>query len=217
MGYMTDKNAKQKQIKQARQGNVLETLKDLGGGTAKAFGQDFLKELPKDFMSQLMGMKRPPEKHFSGEITRGDSLNVNDVYNGKREQQEKLSRQISFERRILDEEKSLLERRSSELSMQLNAIRQEIQAVIATTPKLAKQVEAASLEAPINPGQYHKVFLEAILEFLKSFRKNIESAGLWLASANKRASKKKGFWGQYQKGKGSRLLNPEDFLQRSAG
>jgi hypothetical protein len=214
---MADKSTiKQKQIKQVRQGNVIESLKDLGGGVTKTFNEQLVKELPKDLMAQLMGIRRPPEKHFSGEIGRGDSLNVNDVYSGKREQQEKLSKQISFERRILDEERSLLDKRGRELQMQLSAITQEIHSVIAATPKLAKQVEAATLEAPVNPGQYHKIFLEAILEFLKSFRKNIESAGLWLASANKR-SKKKGFWAQYEKKKGSRLLSPEDFLQRSAG
>jgi hypothetical protein len=60
------------------------------------------------------------------------------------------------------------------------------------------------------------MFLEKILEFLKSFKKDIESASQWLAATNKRANKRN-FWNQYKVQKGSALLNPETYSQRSAG
>jgi len=65
-------------------------------------------------------------------------------------------------------------------------------------------------------GKYHLVFFEKILETIQSFRKKIESAGVWLASVNKR-TQKKGFWNQYKQQKSSFLLNPESYNARSAG
>src|SRR5258708_5318034 len=67
-----------------------------------------------------------------------------------------------------------------------------------------------------DPGIYHVIFLMKILEELKDFRKNIESASIWLTAVNKRANKKN-FWNQYKVQKGQALLNPETYNQRSAG
>lgn len=212
---MTDKSSKQKAVlKQLRQTNVLESLKDLGGGVGKTLASDVVKETSAEFMRQLLGL-RAREK-FSGEIQKGESLVVSDVLTGKKKEQEKQQKQIRFERRILDEEKAEIERKNNQLKLQLHAITQEIKAVVATTPKLARQIEVASLTSSKDPGVYHLIFLEKILEFLKSFKKNIENASAWLASANKRANKRN-FWNQYKVQKGTALLNPETYNSRSAG
>jgi len=72
------------------------------------------------------------------------------------------------------------------------------------------------IEAPAQPGVYHIVFFQKVLEFLTSFRKKIEEAATWLSATNKRAEKKN-YWSMYKKKGSSFLLSPDHYLQRSAG
>jgi hypothetical protein len=93
---------------------------------------------------------------------------------------------------------------------------QEVYELAKTTQGLGEQVEVATMQAPANPGVYHVIFFEKLLEFVKSFRKKIENASLWLHSSNKRAEKKN-YWTMYKKKGSSFLLAPDHYLQRSAG
>lgn len=206
--------AKETRQKQIRQTNFLESLKELGGNTGKTLANDVLKETGAEFMRQLLGLS--PKKKFSGEIQKGESLVVGDVLTGKKEFEDKAKKQIRFERHLLEEQKAEVEKKNSELKIHLHAISQEIQAVASSTPKLAREISVAKLTATNNPGIYHLLFLEKMLEFLKSFRKNIENASIWLNATNKRANKRN-FWNQYKVQKGTALLNPEHYNQRSAG
>ncbi len=205
---------KQKAQKQIRRQNVLEALKEVGGSTAKSVNNDLLKESAREFMNQILGMR--PKRHFSGEMEPGKAVSISDVTSGKQEANDKLKKQLGFERHLREEEKTLLEKKSNELRLQLHAITTEIAKIAHSTPQLAKEVDVAIVQAPANPGIYHVVFFEKMLAFIQSFRKNIESASVWLGAANKRAQKKS-FWGMYKKHGGKRLLSSEDYLQRSAG
>ncbi len=212
-----DKNQtkqQQKTRRQIRNQNVLEAVRDIGSSTVDQAKNELLKKSAMEFMNQVMG--RMPKKHFSGEIERGKDVVVNDIKTGKQEQTDKLKKQLGFERQIRQEEKTILEKQNNNLRLELQAITTEISKIAHSTPQLARQVEIATIQAPVNPGVYHLVFFERILEFVRSFRKNIESANAWLGAANKRAQKKT-FWGQYKKHGGKRLLSSEDYLQRSAG
>lgn len=211
-----DKNQtkQQKAQKQIRRQNVLEALKEVGNSTGKSVKEDLLRESAREFMNQILGMK--PRKKFSGDMEPGKEIVVNDVKTGKQEQADKLKKQLGFERQIRQEEKNILEKQNQNLRLELHAITTEIAKIAHSTPQLARQVEIATIQAPANPGVYHLIFFERILEFVRSFRKNIESANAWLGAANKRAQKKT-FWGQYKKHGGKRLLSSEDYLQRSAG
>src|SRR4030065_534669 len=106
--------------------NVIESLKDIGGGTISGLKSDVLR--PGDFMEQLFG---PPK----------------------------------------------MEKYSAE-----------------TTQDLGQELQIASMQAPVEPGLYHVIFFEKLLEFLKSFRKKIEAGSIWLQATNKRAAKKI-YWG----------------------
>lgn len=103
-----------------------------------------------------------------------------------------------------------------ELRAQLQAITVEITKLAATTGNLATQTEIAMVEVPVNPGIYHVIFFEKVLEFLQSFRKKIDEASVWLDSTNKKAEKKN-YWSMYKKKGSSFLLSPDHYLQRSAG
>ena len=209
-----DKYQKGKGQKIITQRNVLESLKDLGTGTAKTVKKDLLEASGEDFFRQLLGTKA--EKKYTGEITPGESLELNEVYSGKRQENEKLRGQIELERRLREEEKSRIQEKGNELKIQLHALMQEVYELAKTTQGLGHEVEVASMQAPVNPGVYHVIFFEKLLEFMKSFRKKIEDAQIWLHASNKRAEKKN-FWSIYKKHGSKFLLSPDHYLQRSAG
>lgn len=209
-----DKAQKQKGQKVLRQQNVLESLKDIGSATTKTLKKDLLGESSQDFIRELLGARI--EKKYSGELVPGEALEIGEVFSGKKEENEKLRRQIALERRLAEEEKRRVEEKGNDLRLQLQALMQEVYELAKTTQGLGEQVEVATMQAPANPGVYHLIFFEKLLEFVKSFRKKIENASLWLHSSNKRAEKKN-YWTTYKKKGSSFLLAPDHYLQRSAG
>ena len=194
--------------------NVIESLKDIGGSFGSQ-GADLLKSTSEDFFKELMGIPKPGVKR-SGEIAPGQSLQMNEVLSGKEEENKKLRAQISLERNLSSDEKRLSQEKMQELRLQLQAITVEIGKLAVSTGNLATQAEIAMIEVPTNPGVYHVVFFEKVLEFLQSFRKKIDEASVWLGSTNKRAEKKD-YWSMYKKKGSSFLLSPDHYSQRSAG
>ena len=194
--------------------NVLESLKDLGGDVTNQTG-DLIKNTSEDFFKELIGIPAQSKK-VSGEIAAGESLEMNEMISGQAEQTRKLKHQIVLERNLIAEEKRISEEKVGKLRVELKALASEIIKLAASTQELARETEIAMIEAPANPGIYHMVFFEKLLEFITSFRKKIEEASLWLGSANKRAEKKS-YWSTYKKKGSSFLLSPDHYLQRSAG
>lgn len=182
--------------------NVIESLKDFGSATSE------------DFFKELIGLNTPVKR--SGEIKAGESLQMSEAFAGKVEENKKLKAQIVLERNLANDEKRLSQEKMQTLRNQLQAITIEITKLAASTGNLATETEIAMIEVPKNPGIYHIIFFEKILEFLQSFRQKIDQASVWLRSTNKRAEKKN-YWSQYKKKGASFLLSPDHYLQRSAG
>lgn len=194
--------------------NVIESLKDIGGDFSGQ-GSDLLKSTSEEFFKELMGMRRPQVKR-SGEMRPGESFDMSSVLSGKDEENKKLRAQISLERNLSSNEKRLSQDKMQELRFQLQAITVEINKLAASTGNLATQTEIAMVEVPVNPGVYHVIFFEKILELLQQFRQKIDQAAVWLNSSNKRAEKKN-YWSMYKKKGSSFLLSPDHYLSRSAG
>lgn len=210
-----DKAQKAKVQTAVRRTNVLESLKDIGSGVTSSLNTDLLGGISKDLLEQILNRKNPNKK-ASGDIHAGESLEFSDLLSGKHEENLKLKNQIAFERRLATEEKEVSEKRTNELKVQLQALMQEVQYLAKTTQSLGEEVEVAVMQAPAQPGIYHLIFFEKIIEFIRNFRKNIDSASTWLQSSNKRAEKKN-FWAMYKKKGSSFLLSGESYSQRSAG
>ncbi|OGM08793.1 hypothetical protein A2159_02160 [Candidatus Woesebacteria bacterium RBG_13_34_9] len=209
-----DKYNKKNQ-KVLRQPNPLETFKDIGTSTASQMKRE-AANLSEDFMDQLLGIKRE-RKSFSGELIPGDTIEMNELFSGRYEEQQHLRKQIALERKLLEEEKIYIEKKTNELRMQLSTIREEILVIAQKTDNLSKETEIAAMQAPIEPGIYHVIFFEKLLEFIKSFSKKIEEASVWLHSINKRAARKNAWGANYKKHGAKYLLSGEHYLQRSAG
>ena len=215
--HLSAQAGKPKANKIANQNNVVEALKDIGQGVTDSFKNDLLKGTSEDFFKQMFSSSQEPaKKTFSQDFAPGESLEFKNMFSGKSAEESKLKNQLVFERRLAQEERSLVEKRSNELRLQLQALMQEILALAKTTQNIGHDVEVAAMLAPASPGIYHLVFFEKLLGFIKSFRKKIENAHLWFASTNKRAEKKN-YWATYKKKGSSFLLSPDHYLQRSAG
>jgi len=211
-----DKKQKAKQVKNIKRVNILESLKEVGNTAQKSLKEDLLKGGSEEFIKQLFGQKK--EKKFSGDIIPGETLELNEVYSGQREENEKLKKQISYEKNLFSEQKNQSDKELNELRIQLHALIQEVGELAKATQNIGEDVKVASMQVPANPGVYHIVFFEKLLEFIKSFRRKIENADVWLQASNKRASRKD-FWGTFTSKKGGTkfLLSQEHYVTRSAG
>jgi len=207
-------NQNKKFKKPLAQANPLESLKDLGGGVAKSLKEDLIEKAPRDFMDQLFG---PKPQNFSGEILVGESLEIREIMSGEHKERQRLRAQLTLERSMRLEEQSYVDRKTNELKIQLKAIQEEILVLVQNTQGLTDETQIAAMQVSIEPGVYHLVFFEKLLEFIKSFRKRINEASVWLHTTNKRAAKKN-IWGKRYKDHGAKyLLSGEHYLTRSAG
>ena len=207
-----NKNKKQRGL--LNQANPLESLKDIGSGIAKSLEEDLLSQTPKDFIDQILG---PRPRNFSGEIIAGESLEVSEVLSGEHEEKLKLRHQLHLERTLRIEEKESIDRKTNELRIRLSSIQEEVLELAQGTQDLAEETQIAAMQAPIEPGIYHILFFEKLLEFVKSFRKKIEEASVWLHATNKRAAKKNAWGANYKKHGAKYLLSGEHYISRSAG
>ena len=208
-------DTKQKNNKKyTRQVNVLESLKDIGSSTGNTIKKDIARGVSQEFINQLLGKKY--DKKYSGDIMAGEAVEMEEIYSGRREETLKLKNQLALERKLREEEKIQTEKKSNDLRIQLHALMQEVANLAKSTQDLGEETKLASMQAPIEPGVYHLVFFEKLLEFIKSFRKKIDDAHVWLHTTNSRAEKKN-YWARYKKHGGKFLLAADHYLTRSAG
>lgn len=193
----------------------LEVLKDISKGASDQMKYE-ASQLPKDFAAELFGIKTSPTT-FSAEITPGEVLEIKDVFSGKRGEIAEQRQRIQLERRLIEEEKILVEKRTNELRLQLKALQEELVVLANRTEGLAKEIQVAAMQAPVESGIYHITFFERLLEYIKSFRKRVENASVWLYAFNKRAAKRNAWGAAYKKFGAKYLLSGEHYLQRSAG
>ncbi len=203
----------QRQGKQASKPQVLETLRDLGSETA-ASTRDAAFEVGRDFFRQLVGLS---EQKISGSLVPGESIQMEEVLTGVAQERKLFRAQLAQERRMRAEEQRFSQKKQEELRVQLAAVTTEVTQLAKTTQGLSREVQIATMSAPVEPGAYHVIFFEKLLTFIHSFRKKIENASEWLSMYNARSRKRAhSFWGQVGVSGAKRLLSPEDYLQRAA-
>ena len=217
-----NKNSSSKSKKSDKGGvrtqNVIESLKDISSNTAQTAKNDLLKGIPEDLLRQIMGRGMSPKK-ISGELRPGESMEMDKAYTGEHEKAQKINRETIALNRLRQEEMTVSERTSSHLRVQLKALQEELIKLVGSTQKLAKETQVAAMIAPVEESEYSIGYITHIIEFIKSFRKKMNSSSSCLHSSNTRAQKKN-FWSQYKdkrRGGSQHLLNSETYLTRSAG
>ncbi|MFV1917766.1 MAG: DUF5660 family protein, partial [Patescibacteria group bacterium] len=130
---------------------------------------------------------------------------------------QRLRKQLILERSLRIQEKEQIDQKTGELRIQLKAVQEEVLVLVQSTQEIGDETKIAAMQAPIEPGVYHVIFFEKLLEFVKSFRKKIEEASVWLHATNKRAAKKNAWGANYKKHGAKYLLSSEHYVSRSAG
>jgi hypothetical protein len=203
-------NQKGKSGKPVGQQNVLESLRDIGTQALDTIKDEAIRGT-NIFDSLLNTPSTPEKKKYSGDLRPGESVSFS-----QRPEMGRSEKKVSFDRHLLEEEKSQIEQKTQELRMQLHAIIQEVKALAQATQNIAQELKVASMQAPVEPGIYHVIFFEKLFETIRNFKKKIDNAAVWLHSVNKRGQKKN-YWASYKKQQSSQLLNPESYSQRNAG
>lgn len=210
---MDDKKQGQKRNR-VKHTSVLESLKGVGNSVTNTLKKDLLQETSKSFFQDLLGTR--PQKKVLGEIMPGETLEFNKVFSEDYQETLKLKKSIALERKLREEEKVRTETKVNQLRLQLQALMREITELAKETQGLAEETKIAVMQAPVEPGIYHLIFFEKLLSFLKSFRRRVEEAKVWLNASNSRAQKKN-YWTKYKKHGSKFLLSPDHYLTRSAG
>lgn len=104
----------------------------------------------------------------------------------------------------------------TETRKQLEAIRQELKALIASLKNLHQEVQTAVSQEVVNPGIYHINFFEQLKTFIKVLRQQIEDSRVWLSAFTTR-KKKLGYWGMFKKHGTTFGLSSERSLATAAG
>ena len=200
--------------RQANKAQVIEQLRSVTDGAFDSVKKDLLQETPNEILKQMFAL---PEKKVSGELIPGEALEMKMALSGKAEENRKLQTQLTHEHQMRADEQRILGRKHQELKMQLSVVTSEVQKLAQTTQGLSKEVQIAAFQAPVEPGTYHVIFFEKLVEFIRDFRKKIENASVWLSSYNNKAKKRaNSFWGQVGTSGAKRLLSSEDYSQRAA-
>jgi len=194
--------------------NPLEALNKIGEDTVVQIKNE-AGNIATDFVDQLFGINI---KGASGEIRPGGSVSMAEIMAAKAAGKTEAKKEVFFERTLIEQERQLNQNKVNELRMQLKVIQEET--IIATSKlgNFAKETQIAAMQATVEPGMYHVIFFQKLLEYIRSFKTKIESATNWLGSANKRAAKKGNAWGANYKKHGAKyLLSQEHYVARSAG
>lgn len=206
---------KGKNHKQVGQQNIIEALVDIGTQAATTLKDEAFKGA--DFVDNFLNATTPYEKKkYSGDIKPGESVSMKDLLSRGGSEKGQSAASHSFEKQLLNEENALIESKTQELRLQLHAIMQEVKALAQATQNMSQELKVAAMQSPVEPGVYHIIFFEKLMDTIKSFRKKIENASVWLAGMNKRG-RKMNFWSRYKESKSSFLLSPEHYVQRNAG
>jgi len=209
------KNFKQKSNKKSSlTPNPLEALKDIGASTADQMKRE-VGQISSDVIEQLIGINTKGG-NFSGELVVGESIEINEVIS-KSKKLEGENNRLFLQRNLIEEERRISDEKTNELKMRLKVIQEEMILIAQKTQDMAQETQIAAMQITVDPGLYHIIFFEKLLEFVQSFRKKISEAQTWLHQINKRTSKKNAWGANYKKHGAKYLLSGEHYIARSAG
>lgn len=197
---MTQSSQKKKQI-HYKNDNVLEALGSVPAGVGKAAVSEVTR-IGGDIFTSLLGSAQK-----SGELQPNQAIEF-----GDQPKEQVVIQPIQHE--VIprpDADKIEMETRQ-----QLEAIRQELKALIASLKNLHQEVQTAVSQEVVNPGVYHINFFEQLKTFIKVLRQQIEDSRVWLSAFTTR-KKKLGYWGMFKKHGTTFGLSNERSLATAAG
>jgi hypothetical protein len=193
---------KPKQPTQRSTANVLETLHDISGGVGKTVVNDVAGKVASDAFASLFG--NFPTKQQ--EMRPNESIPMPRTHEyaspSAHQQESNIARLLSQDQAIVKQ--------------QVEAVRQELKALVSSLKQLHQEIGAAVAQDPIEVGVYHLNFYEQLRAFIKMLRLQVEDSRTWLSTHQSR-KKKNGYWNKYKKHGTSFGLSNERTLATQTG
>lgn len=206
-------NSKKNKRQNAYNNNFLEALRGLGDGFVDSTVNDLGGGLVKDAFGQITGQKS------SGELKPDQSFDLQKAKNeARKEKADHTSRE--FYQDYLDlrkQERLVYSHVEQDTKLQIAAVLEELKKLALSTKGLAKQVDIAVQQVPVEPGSYHLNFFEKLRESLILLRKRLDESATWLAAFNQRSKRRNYYWGQFKKSGSKFLLSQERYMSTQAG
>jgi hypothetical protein len=115
------------------------------------------------------------------------------------------------------EEKILFSQKERVTQNQVESLKNEIKGLAKATGDLAKEAEIAAIQEAPFAGTYHVNFFERLSRIIKNLRSQVQESSMWLASWNKKASKRNSYWGQFKKSGSKFMLSADRYMSTQAG
>lgn len=193
--------------------NFLEALTGLSRSAVDEAKIQITKAITDDIPAAL-GLPAGRQA-FSGTLRPNESFSIEDLKAAEKQGERQAEGRFSNR---LEQERLVFLRSENNKNTQIQQILSEIAQLAKSVGEFGKEVEVATLQAPINPGIYHSNFFAQLRRFMLDLKKQVAESKHWLATANARAAKQKGyFWGQAQKSGTKFLLSSERYMVTTTG
>jgi hypothetical protein len=157
-------------------------------------------------------------KPSTGTLQPNESFSLNDLRSAKetgyRQAESEFSQRLGEMRRM---EYGKLLREESEAKKQIQGIRDEIANLAKSMGDFAQEVQIATMQAPANPGIYHKNFYAHLRSVIRALRARVESSKDWLSATNSRTQKRNFYWSQVKSSGTKFMLSSERYMVTSTG
>lgn len=191
--------------------NFLEALRSLGKGAVSEVKNQAKSALVTDIPESL-GF------NTSGQLKPNESLSLQDIQAAEERGRQDAESQFSARlQQVRQAERSRLMQEEASAKQQITAIREEIMKLAKSMGDFAQEVQVATMQAPVNPGIYHKNFYSHLKSVISTLRTKVESSKNWLAAANSRSKKQGFYWSQVGKSGTKYMLSSERYMVTSTG
>lgn len=194
------------QQKRPAPNNFLEALRELGQDMASEAKMQ-VKQMVTTDIPESFGITG------SGTLKPNESLTVQ-PRNETRSQETAINGRLH---QMREEEQAQYRRNEAQMREQIKSIQEEIRRLASSVGSFAQEVQAATSQAVVNPGVYHRNFFSQLRTLIVAMRKRVDESRHWLAESNSRGKKKSYYWGQVQKSGTSYLLSSERYMVTSTG
>lgn len=181
--------------------NFLEALRGLGSGVTQSLFKDV-----------VTGFKPDQKLPLDQELPPNQLLDL----------KEKVLKKEApfFQNELTDlrrQEKVIFTQAEQETRLQIQAVQEELKKLAAATQNLAKEVEVAIKQTPVEPGTYHLNFWLRLRQFLLLFRQKIEESATWLGAFHQKSQKRSFYWRQVKRSGTKFMLSAERYSATQAG
>ena len=196
-------NTQRRAKKKSKQfgGSFIEQIKSIGSSVTDSLKTDVVKGTAQGIYEQLVNSSK------SGDLPQQEGLDHSLIEKMVQEREEAAAKEADQnareeERTVFThkqgKEKVLFSAVDEKLKKEINQVRQEIVMLVKSMGKVQKQIEQAVIQEIVNPGVYHKNFLQNLRVWIIQMQKSMGDASAWLSMSTGR-QQQGAFWANTKK------------------